>query len=103
MNAGAKIIIGLIIIVIGFGLFADSPTIGAWGSVTGVNWWNNFLVVVTGIIPALLILIGVFVVWLEADELSAEKEMATEEKAEATAEVKAAVAPRKKPGRPKKK
>jgi hypothetical protein len=105
MNAAAKILIGLIIIVIGFGLFVDSPSIGVWQSLTGINWWNNFIIVVTGVIPALLILIGIFVVWLEADELSAEKEMGDEDEMPAPAEmkeVKAAVAP-KRQGRPKRK
>jgi preprotein translocase subunit SecG len=99
MHAAVKIIIGLIIVLIGFGLFVDSPSLGVWKSITGINWWNNFLVVLTGVIPALLILIGIFVVWLEADELKAENELKTEE----TEEVKEAVAPGKKKGRPKRK
>jgi len=51
------------------------------------------------VIPIMLILVGIFVVWLEADELSAEKEMKADEKsteAEEVKEVKAAVAPLKK-------
>jgi len=102
MHAAVKILLGLIIIVIGFGLFIDSPSLGVWNSITGINWWNNFIIVVTGVIPALLILVGIFIVWLEADELSAEKEMESAgEPAEAN-EVKAAVAQKKRPGRPKK-
>ena len=103
MHAAAKILIGLIILAIGFGLFADSPSLGMWQSLTGVNWWNNFIITLTGVIPALLILIGVFVVWLEADELSAEKEMSEEDEPAEVREVKEAVAPKKKAGRPKKK
>ena len=103
MHAAGKILIGLIILAIGFCLFLDSPSLGVWQSVTGVNWWNNFIIVLTGVIPALLILIGVFVVWLEADELSAEKEMSEEEEPAEVKEVKEAVAPKKKAGRPKKK
>jgi hypothetical protein len=103
MHAAGKILIGLIILAIGFGFFLDSPSLGVWQSVTGVNWWNNFIIVLTGVIPALLILIGVFVVWLEADELSAEKEMSEEEVPAEVNEVKEAVAPKKKAGRPKKK
>jgi hypothetical protein len=105
MGAAAKILLGLIIIAIGFSLFLDSPSLGIWGSMTGINWWNNFIIVLTGVIPALLILVGIFIVWLEADELSAEKEMGAErEPAEVTEvkEVNAAVASKKR-GRPKKK
>ncbi len=105
MGAAVKILLGLIIIAVGFGLFLDSPSLGIWNSVSGINWWNNFIIVLTGVIPALLILVGLFIVWLEADELSAEKEMgAGNEPSEMTEakEVKAAVASKRR-GRPKKK
>ncbi len=105
MGAAVKILLGLIIIAVGFGLFLDTPDLGIWNSVTGINWWNNFIIVLTGVIPALLILVGLFIVWLEADELSAEKEMGAEnEPSEMTEakEVKAAVASKRR-GRPKKK
>ena len=78
MHAAIKILIGLLIIAIGFGLFVDSPSVGVWSSMTGINWWNNFVIVVTGVIPALLILLGLFVVWLEADEIKADKAIETE-------------------------
>ena len=87
MGAAVKILLGLIIIVLGFGLFLDSPSVGIWKSVTGMNWWSNFVVVLTGMIPPLLLLVGIFIVWLEADELGAEKEMKkTEEPKAETAE-----------------
>ena len=93
MHAAIKILIGLLIIVIGFGLFVDSPTIGMWNSITGINWWNNFVIVVTGVIPALLILLGLFIVWLEADEIKAEK--AIESETDTAADVKQAVSEKK--------
>jgi len=76
MGAGAKIIGGLILILIGLGLFIDSitPIIG-----TGVEWVSNFIIVLTGVIPILLIIIGLFVVWLEIDELKVQREMEIEE------------------------
>ena len=74
MGAAVKIVIGLIIIAAGFGLFIDSPSLGVWNSLTGINWWNNFIITLTGVIPAILILAGIFVVWLEADELKFSKE-----------------------------
>ena len=92
MNAAVKIVIGLILIVAGFGLFVDSVLWNYGGKLTGISitWWHNFVVVVTGIIPAFLILIGLFVVWLEADELKAEKEISSD--AGTASEVKEAVA-----------
>jgi predicted tellurium resistance membrane protein TerC len=82
MHAAVKILLGLVLIVIGFGLFLDTPSVGLWNSMTGINWWNNFVIVLTGMIPPLLLLVGIFIVWLEADELGAEKEIKSEEKKE---------------------
>ncbi|MEE9323717.1 MAG: hypothetical protein V3U72_04185 [Candidatus Aenigmarchaeota archaeon] len=76
MHAAVKIIIGLILILIGLGLFVDSvyPLLGTTSLVPGIDWLANFIVVLTGVIPILLILLGLFVVWLEADELKTAKE-----------------------------
>ena len=90
MHAAVKILIGLIIIAVGFGLFVDSVYGNQWTGIK-INWWNNFKIVVTGFIPPLLILIGLFIVWLEADELKAGKELKTEFKA-SNEDVKKAVA-----------
>lgn len=71
MHAAAKAIIGLIILLIGLAMFADE-----WGlhSFPGtIRWWSSFLTVLAGIVPILLILIGLFVLWLELDELGAKK------------------------------
>jgi chromate transport protein ChrA len=95
MHAAVKILIGLLIIAVGFGLFVDSVYDNKWTGV-GINWWQNFKVVLTGVIPPLLILVGLFVVWLEADELKAEKEI-SEEFGTSDEEVKKAVTPRKRP------
>ena len=100
MHAAVKILVGLLIIVVGFGLFFDSVYDNKWTGIS-INWWQNFKVVLTGVIPPLLILIGLFVVWLEADELKAEKEI-TEEFSTSDDEVKKAVSPRKKPRKKKK-
>ncbi len=76
MHAAVKIIIGLIFILIGLGLFVDSvyPLFGGSSLIPGVDWLANFIVVLTGVIPILLILLGLFIVWLEADELKTAKE-----------------------------
>ena len=80
MNAAVKLLVGLIFIVIGLGLFIDSvyPILGTVGTL-GINWFNNFIIVLTGVIPPFLILLGLFVVWLEVDEMKAEKELRKEE------------------------
>ena len=76
MHPAAKIVIGLILIIIGLGLFADSvyPIFGVLGTF-GIDWLNNFIIVLTGVIPIFLIVVGLFVVWLEVDELKARKEL----------------------------
>jgi hypothetical protein len=81
MNAAIKLLVGLVFIVIGLFLLADSviPILGIVGTM-GINWFNNFIIVLTGIIPPFLILLGLFVVWLEIDDMKAEKELKKEEK-----------------------
>jgi protein-S-isoprenylcysteine O-methyltransferase Ste14 len=82
MNAAIKVLIGLVFVLVGLGLFVDSvyPIMGIKGTF-GIDWIANFIVVVTGVIPIMLILIGLFVVWLEADEIKMNKELKTEETA----------------------
>lgn len=79
MNSGLKIVLGLVFICIGLGLFVDEifPFIG-----TGIHWLSNFIVLVTGFIPPFLIVLGLFIVWLEIDEIKAEKELKEEEEKE---------------------
>lgn len=81
MHPALKIIIGLILIIIGLGLFVDSvyPILGVLGTF-GIDWLRNFIVVLTGVIPIFLIIVGLFVVWLEMDELRAQKELKKEKK-----------------------
>ncbi len=83
MNAAVKILLGLILIAIGLGLFVDSitPIMGTSNWFPG-DWLTNFLIVLTGFIPPFLIIIGLFVVWLEIDEIKAEREIRAEEEKE---------------------
>jgi hypothetical protein len=76
MHPAAKVLIGLILILLGLGLFVDSVMPLIWG----YPWLENFIIVLTGIIPIFLIIIGLFVVWLEVDELKAQKELKAEER-----------------------
>lgn len=80
MNAAVKVIVGLILVVIGLGLLANGVLFDI--TTLGTFWLRNFLVTLTGVIPPFLILIGLFVVWLELDEIKAEKELKAEEKKE---------------------
>lgn len=79
MHAAAKVIIGLILLVIGLGLLANGVLFEDIG-IGGRIWFNSFITVIIGVIPPLLILIGLFVIWLELDEIKAEKELKAEEK-----------------------
>ena len=81
MHAAVKIIIGLVLILAGLGLFIDDviPITGTTGTF-GIHWVNNFVIVLTGVIPIFIIVLGLFVVWLEVDELKAQKELEEEEK-----------------------
>ena len=76
MHTAAKVVLGLILVIIGLCLFVDSAFMG-W---TTIDWLRNFITVLTGVIPIFLIIIGLFVVWLEVDELKAQKELSKEEK-----------------------
>ena len=77
MNAAIKIIVGLVLILVGLGLFVDelTPIVSQYKGIPTIMWLTNFIIVVTGVIPIFLILVGLFVVWLEADELKASKEL----------------------------
>lgn len=90
MGAAAKIIIGIILLLIGLALFIDSP--GVWPSLIpdgsfvfnntdfgAIDWLGSFIIILQGIIPAFLILVGLFMVWLEADELKMQRELEEEE------------------------
>jgi hypothetical protein len=44
--------------------------------------FQDFVTVVNGALPPLVFLLGLFIVWLELDELKIEKELAVEQKKE---------------------
>lgn len=75
MHPAGKIVIGIILLLVGLGLFANSF---AHFAPVGTFWWNNFLIVLSGIIPIFLVIIGLFLIWLEADELKVQKELKRE-------------------------
>ena len=88
MHAAVKVLLGLILIGIGLGLFVES--VGPFLNIpiiSQINWIGNFVIVLTGFIPAFLIIIGLFVVWLEIDEIKAEREIRAEEEKEKAKQV----------------
>jgi hypothetical protein len=89
MHAVIKVLLGLILIGVGLALFVDSvyPMVDI-PIISSIDWLGNFIVLLTGFIPPFLIIIGLFVVWLEIDEIKAEKEIRAEEKKEKKEEKK---------------
>lgn len=77
MHPLVKAFIGIIILIVGAGLLVDEifPVFN-----TGIKWFTNFKIVLTGIVPVFLILLGLFITWLEIDEWKIEKEIEKEEK-----------------------
>jgi len=71
MNAAVGIILGLVLIVVALALFFV-PQLQPFG--VAWFWVSSLVTVVTGVIPVFLLLIGIFVVWLQADELKSKKE-----------------------------
>jgi hypothetical protein len=56
----------------------------------GTPWdlWSAFVTVVMGVVPALIFLIGLFIVWLELDEIKIERELKKEEEKVAKSKTK---------------
>ena len=97
MHAAIKVLLGLVLIGIGLGLFVDSvyPTLDL-PVISNIDWLGNFVILLTGFIPAFFIIIGLFVVWLEIDEVKAEKEIRAEEEKEKKAQEKSKKTEKKK-------
>jgi len=71
LHSIAKLIIGALMVI------------GSVWAVLGYPEWGllpAFIIVVKGIVPVLVFLLGLFIVWLELDELRIEKELASEER-----------------------
>ena len=92
MHPVVKILIGLLLIAAGvywilYGQSASSlsraiaPYLVPLG-VQATGAWNDFLLLLNGGLPPLVVLIGIFIVWLEWDEWKIERELAAEEKKE---------------------
>lgn len=75
MKPATKIIIGALLVIGGIYWYVAGG-LGA-GSFGRTNL-NAFIILLRGSIGVLVLLIGAFIVWLEADELRMERELSTE-------------------------
>jgi len=76
MHAAVKLIIGIILVLLGiwllipatptFGLTAVKPATQPWKF---FDWWSDFVTVVKGVIPPMIIIFGALIVWIESEEL----------------------------------
>lgn len=89
MNPWLKIVIGLVLLGLPLALYAyDIVTPGPvivlniLGREIQLSPVRAFLTVLEGTVPPFLALIGLFIVWLELDELRIERELKQEEEEE---------------------
>ncbi len=75
MSAAAKLVLGVIVFLIGLWLLLPAGMVSEIKPEEGIsarlNWWEPFKTVVMGMIPPFLVVIGVLVVWIEAEEMKA--------------------------------
>ena len=74
MHAGIKMFIGILLVLGGlwllvpvapeYGLTAIKPA-----NMAMFDWWEEFLMVLKGVIPPMIIIFGALVVWIESEEL----------------------------------
>lgn len=74
MHPIGKIIIGVILVIGAIYYIWQNPLN------TAPTPWQDFKTVVNGVVPVLVALVGLFMVWLEMDELRIERELRTEER-----------------------
>ena len=86
MHPAIKMLIGIVLLVVPLGLYAYEFMYGEQFYIPGTSvrlyLLKSFWTVLQGIIPPFLILIGLFIIWLELDEWRIEKELKAEEKKE---------------------
>ncbi|MFH8080393.1 MAG: hypothetical protein QXO84_00730 [Candidatus Aenigmatarchaeota archaeon] len=95
MNTWVKILIGLLLLGLPLALYAyDLMTAGPviefniLGRKIQLSPLRSLLIVIEGTVPPFIALIGLFIVWLELDELRIERELKAEEEKEKEEEEK---------------
>jgi len=84
MHPAIKLLIGIILLVVPLGLYAYEFMYGQQFMILGAHVYllKSLWTVLQGIIPPFLIVVGLFIIWLELDEWRIEKELKEEEKKE---------------------
>jgi hypothetical protein len=84
MHLAVKLLIGVLLLIVPLGLYAYEfmygPQFVIPGTEIGVYLLKSLWICVQGMLPPFLMLIGLFIVWLELDEWRIEKELKAEEK-----------------------
>ena len=65
MHAAIKILVGVVLLISSIA-YVYTNQYGAW---------DNFLVVLSGTVPAFVSLVGVFIIWIELDDIKVKREM----------------------------
>ncbi len=75
MSAALKLVLGVVVILIGLWLLLPAGVVEEVKPEEGISarldWWQHFKTVLMGMIPPFLIVIGILVVWIEAEEMKA--------------------------------
>lgn len=87
MNTLLKLLIGVILLVVPLGMYAYE-IMNSMGGVLGLKLLQSLGILLQGSVPLFVMLIGLFVVWLELDELKMEKELKKEESKEEVKNIK---------------
>ncbi len=87
MNTLLKLLIGVVLLVVPLGMYAYELMNGL-GGVFGLKLLQSLGILLQGSVPLFVMLIGLFVVWLELDELKMEKELKREEAKEEAEKIK---------------
>ena len=84
MHPLVKLLIGIILLVVPLGLYVYEFMYGQQFSIFGYNIYllKSLWTVLQGMIPPFLMVIGLFIIWLELDEWRIERELKLEEKKE---------------------
>lgn len=83
MHPLTKLLIGVILLLVPLGLYAYEFMYGTYlfsGARYELHLLRSLWTVLQGTIPPFLIVIGLFIIWLELDEWRIEKELKAEEK-----------------------
>ena len=80
MHPLGKLLIGVILLLVPLGLYAYEYTSGPQ-RVFGISvpLLSSLKIVLLGMIPPFLMIVGLFIIWLELDEWRIEKELKAEE------------------------